>query len=476
VGKISFNSREKNAIAAALKGNRDLLGLLSFSSVRITEYADQRNREIGQMLDSMNHAHYEWYGYSLAQKADLSTIVDTLIQPGQFVTEVDVDFNPKQAMVALYELERINRNESRTNTSSELVPVGIVHRHGSAKGQPMKSGKDILNLEAYLAWQAVQTEFLSKETDDFPQISKFVVEVKGSSVRLIPQKQDGLILSYDFGNADIHSLSELLKKPGANRDELAQLASLLLSAAQPKAEQMLLVSHATSLIYNQDGKSIFGEIAVNAKGAIEGKYYSAYAVPVEIVKGDQGHAKHISLSRDIYNRVSWAKKEMKVRQKSGVISYSREKSVQHFGVAAVRQWSDFWPESTPVVYANARKGSRHQELMDFYFASARYVARSGREKYSNYLFSVLSCIQNGATITNSIKAVGRLFENPSLDNCSMVPPIGSLDPEAVVTQLMAKGNNSQLEQLFVGEIRKSEMRHISHVLEDYVPKFLGGEK
>ncbi|MBI2143929.1 hypothetical protein HYU17_02140 [Candidatus Woesearchaeota archaeon] len=484
----SFEERETAAVEAAASESPSLLSLLPFSAISITEEAHQKNAEVGRILDGMSGKHFEWYGYSLAEKRSLAVIVDTLIQPNQTVSGVDVDFAPIEAKKAFDELQVRNAAEGRLGSGSELVPVGIVHRHGFSARKPFRSQSDVRNLSYYVQLQAAQTEFLSTQTDRFEQVGQFAVQVSGSTLRLVPKSGDNLILSYDFAGAGdllLYKLGLDAERVRANGGLARLVGDILGSGAKISAEQNRFVSYATSLIYNRDGNSPFGEIIVLATGSVEGKYEKAFEVPVSVLPGTGGCEWSLSgLEREVDAKISWARKKVQIRLpgKAREIIASRREASELIGSAGIDLWERFWPvESAIELVRRGDAPGMKETAVSFFLAAAGYVnnCKAPKVDYACYLFSVMAAMQQGQVpLTQAVKNVGRLFKDPVYQGGRFQrPPVESLKAGSIVANICSPRRETQgLEYSFMRELTSAGTDGVSRVLEKYVPMLLAAGK
>lgn len=481
--KTDLKEREEIAIEAALRGKPILDFLLPFSKITIDRACHEDfNKNVGKILDRMSSNYYEWYGYSLAEKRDMSLIVDTLIQLGQFVTGDDVDFQAKEASKALEELYQRNLNEKRAGTDRELIMVGIVHRHGFCAGMPIRSEhKDIKNLSDYLHWKATETERLSPHKTDFDNIGKFKVQVNGDSLILVPESIDGIIIEYPLG--PIEDEIQLLRQHRINPDALKNVGGLrgllqkhLERQGCFRAKQNRYVSTATSLIYNQDGSQTFGEIALLAKGAVNDSYEHPFVVGVEVVDSGKGIVHSLDeIAKEVDTKISWTKKHATVVSKTQPTRLVRTHEMYNLFGKAAQVWMYHWP-SVEIEYGKGKPFRK--EAHDFFHTACMYMNAQPKSLYAIYIFGILSKLQSGKTLANAVKAQGILFEDPKNGRREVPrPPFTSLNEDCVVDGMYSGKSLSQLEKGFYQAFTSStDSSYINRVLEEYIPKFLRGKK
>lgn len=476
----SFKEREQRAIEAALRGKPILDFLLPFRTITISSYCNDKNTAIGAMLDGLSGSHYEWYGYSLAEKRNLALIVDTLIQPGQFVTGYDVDFKPIDAKRAMDELYHLNTLEARLGTGIELVPVGIVHRHGFSRGIPSRSDKDVKNLSDYVHWMASATEVLSPHPGEFDQVGRFNIHVNGNTIWLAALSADDVSLFYDLGDAEKEE--GFLAKLGIDPKTLQAVGGFrgllqkhLEQIGGMRAEQNRYVSTATSIIYNQDGSQRFGEIIVLAKGAVNGTYEHSFEVNVNVA--DSGGGKEVSLeslTEEVDKKIAWAKKSMVVSYPTGTQVVRTHESAGLIGERGAEVWREYWPD-TGVVMAKKDSGqSDIERAANFYYTSCLYMnnCRDPNAKYSVYLFSVLYQMQSkNMPLADAICSVGNLFEDPLNENGEFLkPPFEVLNPALITPRVYSKKLGiRRLEEDIVSQFTGNTLHFLNRVMERYVP-------
>jgi hypothetical protein len=421
-----FEEREAAVLLAALQEETPLDHLLPFNQVGITTSAHKKNIAIGTVLDSLSAGKYEWYGYSLAERMRPQLIVDTLLQQGQFVTGVDVNFKPNDAAKSLDELVRINREEEREGTPHELMVVGIVHRHPFTSGIPRRSEKDVINLSNFIHWLGTTNMDLSKYKDMFEELGPITPKIEGFELVLYPESADYLTLRYDLG--DLHAEADFimgLREEGVfNETNLARIGGfreLLRRHLDFRgvicAEQGLYVATATSLIYNELGDQTFGEIQLLARGSINNEYEKPFEVPVEVITDLSAQGRYWdenTLEHEINQKVYWStKRRIAVSGSKPRIIVPGKKAL----VGVENPDLTNWPSNIPIVGVQKDDSLDEEDItIGFYHAAGAYLANYKLQdvKYSTYLFMILQTVMDKdvKNLRDAVKKIGSLFEDP----------------------------------------------------------------
>jgi hypothetical protein len=412
--------------------------------------------------------------------------VDVLIQPNEWVTGIDVKFNPLYAKYALDELERRNIRERRLGTSRELVPVGIIHRHGFETAKPFRSEMDVKSLSDYIHWMGGVTQTVSPIMDSFDNIGKIDAVIEGNILKLAGPTTDHLLLQYDLGSLEAeknflrsHGYPSLAGFNGQFRELLRAHLQWL---GHIDAVQSQLVSTATSVIYNRDGREKFTEILLLAKGAVNGSFEQSFITDTDMI--DTGDSFSMdSLEEEVVRKINWHGKNsfydnnrLQISPKSSQIKMRSTAS----GNAADDATGHNRLHTRVIIAKKDSTQTYIDTITGICCALCTYIsnAQNPEAKYSLYVYTLLDALSSQKTfsIPDAIRRAGRLYADPIDEGGEFPKPmldgriLHRIISRVYSTNNFQNQNNSDMELL--SKFNSVDIIHINNLLEQYVSTIL----